>query len=170
MNAEAIIAHFALVPHPEGGFYRRTWRSAGEIPPDALPSGFASARPFGTAILFLLRQGEYSLLHRIRQDELWHFYLGGPLRLALLRLDGSADEVTLGRNFPAGQHLQYAVPAGCWFGATPGPGSAFSLVGCTVSPGFDFADLELGRREALLAAFPGASARIREFCPAENGA
>lgn len=157
MNPEELIAHFALVPHPEGGFYRRTYCSSGTIPQAALPPDFAGPRPFGTAILFLLREGGYSRLHRIRQDEIWHFYLGGPLRLALL-----------GQNPLDGQHLQYAVPAGFWFGATPSPGSGFSLAGCTVSPGFDFADLKLGRRKELLATFPAAAACIREFCPAKD--
>ena len=92
MNPEELIAHFALAPHPEGGFYRRTYCSSGTIPQAALSSGFAGPRPFGTAILFLLREGDYSRLHRIRQDEIWHFYLGGPLRLALLGPDGAARE------------------------------------------------------------------------------
>lgn len=171
MNAETLIAHLNLAPHPEGGFYRRTYSSPGNIPQAALPCGFRGARAFSTAILFLLRKGDYSRLHRIRQDELWHFYLGGPLRLALLEAKGSkaeAQEVLLGQNPLAGQRQQFAVPGGSWFGATPCPGSAFSLVGCTVAPGFDFADLELGSREKLLAAFPKAADCIREFCPEEN--
>ena len=168
MNPEELIAHFALAPHPEGGFYRRTYCSSGTIPQAALSSGFAGPRPFGTAILFLLREGDYSRLHRIRQDEIWHFYLGGPLRLALLGPDGAAREVMLGQKPLDGQHLQYAVPAGFWFGATPCPGSGFSLVGCTVSPGFDFADLKLGRRKELLATFPAAAAGSREFCPPKD--
>lgn len=171
MNAETLIAHLNLAPHPEGGFYRRTYSSSGRICQEALPCGFTGARAFSTAILFLLREGDYSRLHRIRQDELRHFYLGGPLRLVLIGARGpetAAREVLLGQNLLAGQRLQYAVPAGSWFGATPCPGSAFSLLGCTVAPGFDFVDLELGSREKLLAAFPQASACIREFCPEEN--
>lgn len=106
MNAETLIAHLNLAPHPEGGFYRRTYSSPGNIPQAALPCGFRGARAFSTAILFLLRKGDYSRLHRIRQDELWHFYLGGPLRLALLEAQGSkaeAQEVLLGQNPLAGQ-------------------------------------------------------------------
>lgn len=165
MKADSLIAHLELSPHPEGGFYRRSYCSAELVPSKALPCGMRGPRPLSTAILFLLKEGQYSRLHRIRQDELWHFYLGGPLRLAQIDPHGLNREILLGPDLLNGQHPQYAVPAGHWFGATPAPGSAFSLVGCTVAPGFDFADLDLGCREKLLAAYPEAAACIGEFCP-----
>ena len=163
MDASDLVRHFAMIPHPEGGFYRETYRSPGSIPSGAL-SGFSGSRSFSTAILFLLREGELSHLHRIRQDEVWHFYLGGPLRLAMLSPDGDAREVLLGQDVLHGQELQRTVPAGWWFGATPAQGTLFSLVGCTVAPGFDFADFELGERGALEKRFPGAVPLIRAFC------
>ncbi len=163
MNAPELVRHFGMSPHPEGGFYRETYRSAGSIPAEALPSGFSGARSYSTAILFLLRQGDVSRLHRIRQDELWHFYLGDPLRLVMISPEGRPEEVVLGQDVTRGQHLQWAVPAGYWVGAAPVPGSAFSLVGCTVAPGFDFADFELGEREALLRLFPDARELVERF-------
>ena len=163
MNTQDLVRHFDMTPHPEGGFYRETYRSAGSIPASALP-GFSGARSHSTAILFLLRQGEVSHLHRIRQDELWHFYLGGPLRLVMLSPKGRQSEIVLGQDVLQGQQVQYVVPAGCWFGATPAAGTAFALVGCTVAPGFDFADFELAERAALERRFPEAGGLIRDFC------
>lgn len=162
MNIDELVRHFGLAPHPEGGWYVQTYKSAGCISGDALPEGWGR-HAFSTGILFLLGQGEYSHLHRIRQDEMWHFYLGGPLRLATLSPDGRSEEILLGQDILHGQQVQVVVPAGTWFGATPGCGSAFSLVGCTVAPGFEFADFELARPEVLLRDFPDCRAMIREF-------
>ncbi len=169
MDPQKLVNHFDMSPHPEGGFFAETYRSEGAIPADALP-GFGGARNFSTGILFLLRQGEYSHLHRLTQDEMWHFYLGAPLRLAVIRPDGTAEEVLLGQDVLNGQHLQYTVPGGCWFGATPAEGSSFALhtaegnVGCTVAPGFDFADFELADPATLEQAFPESAGLVREFC------
>ncbi len=166
MNALEIVAHFDMAPHPEGGFYKELYRSAGVIPNSALPQGYAGDRCFSTAILFLLRRGEYSRLHRIRQDETWHFYLGGGLRLVSISPQGESREVLLGQELLQGQQVQYTVPGGCWFGATPAPGTDYTLVGCTVAPGFEFADFELGERAGLEQAFPAVRELIREFVPA----
>lgn len=165
MDARNIIEKLALAPHPEGGYYRRTYQCGQVLTPRGMPCGFEQPRPVSTAILFLLRAGQYSRLHRIRQDELWHFHLGGPLRLVWIDKVGRAREVILGPDIFNGQTLQFAVPGGQWFGATPAPGSGFSLVGCTVAPGFDFTDLHLARRHELERRFPLALDCIREFCP-----
>lgn len=164
MDARNIIEKLALAPHPEGGYYRRTYQCGQVLTPRGMPCGFEQPRPVSTAILFLLRAGQYSRLHRIRQDELWHFHLGGPLRLVWIDKVGRAREVILGPDIFNGQALQFAVPGGQWFGATPAPGSEFSLVGCTVAPGFDFTDLHLARRHELERRFPLALDCIREFC------
>lgn len=164
MNALDIVTHFGMKPHPEGGFYQETYRSSDTIDKSALPMSYAGTRAFSTAILFLLREGEYSHLHRIRQDEVWHFHLGGPLRLTMLSPNGTPSEILLGQNILHDQHLQVVVPGGYWFGATPAPGTEFSLVGCTVAPGFDFADFELGTKKDLEQRFPAASSCINEFC------
>lgn len=165
MDVRNIIEKLALAPHPEGGYYRRTYQCGQVLTPRGMPCGFEQPRPVSTAILFLLRAGQYSRLHRIRQDELWHFHLGGPLRLVWIDKVGRAREVILGPDIFNGQALQFAVPGGQWFGATPAPGSGFSLVGCTVAPGFDFTDLQMARRHELERRFPLALDCIREFCP-----
>lgn len=166
LTAAQIIAHYHLRAHPEGGHYAETYRSAGLIP--NLPAPFSGPRAYSTTILFLLQAGEYSHLHRIRSDEGWHFYLGGPLRLAMISPTGTYQEILLGQNLRAGQHLQYTVPAGTWFGATPAPGTAYALVGCTVAPGFDFQDFELASGPDLTHQFPTLKTQINEFAISEK--
>ena len=140
---DQLVARYGLQPHPEGGFYRRIWCSSGRIAAQALPPCYTGERPWSTSILFLLRAGEHSRLHRLHSDEIWHFLLGGPLRLAVIHPDGSGEDHLLGQDLAAGQELVHVVPGGCWFGAMPGPETSYALVGCTVAPGFDFADFEL---------------------------
>lgn len=139
-----------LVPHPEGGFYRETYRSHETFATERGP------RSASTAIHFLVPRGTFSALHRIRSDEAWHFHLGAPLRIVSIALDGTRHDHLLGLDLAHGQSPQLVVPAGAWFGALlePHPTYDFALVGCTVSPGFDFADFELGTRADLLARFP----------------
>ncbi|HAT72225.1 MAG TPA: cupin [Elusimicrobia bacterium] len=156
-TAAGLIKAYALEEHPEGGFFRESYRAAGLT---ATPRG---TRNFSTAIYFLLKKGQVSRLHRIKSDEVWHFYSGGPLTVARLLQDGRAEKTVLGRDLAAGQKFQHAVPAGCWFGAYPSPGTEFSLVGCTVAPGFDFADFEIGGRGELLKEFPRAAALIKKL-------
>lgn len=155
------IERLDLQPHPEGGFFRETYRAAEMVAAAHLPARFDGARPFATAILFLLPAGEVSVLHRIRSDEIWHFHAGGPLDIIVLDGDGAVRETRLGASAERGEVFQAVVPAGRWFGARPAPGSAYSLVGCTVAPGFDFADFELAPREALLARYPQHAVLIR---------
>jgi len=162
-QAALIIEQYGLQPHPEGGFFTQTYRSAGLIPKAALPAEFAGERHFSTAIVFLLKENDFSALHRLRQDEVWHFYLGGALRLVMISPDGKFSETILGRNGSAADVVQTVVPAGFWFGAKPVEGAAFSFVGCTVAPGFDFADLELAERSDLLEKFPDLETIILSF-------
>lgn len=149
-----IITQYQLKAHPEGGYYAETYRSSDVIPASCLPEGFTGTRNICTAIFYLLKENDFSALHRIRQDEIWHFYFGGPLRLVMVSPEGWFSEVLLGQNVAAGESVQHMVPAGYWFGARPVAGAAFSFVGCTVAPGFDFEDFELGKRETLLKLFP----------------
>ena len=145
MTAAEAVLRLGLAPHPEGGFYRETYRGPRDV---------------STAILYLLPEGAKSRLHRIASDELWHFHLGGPLELVELAPSGSAVTTILGSDLERGEVLQKAVAAGRWFGARLRPGAGWCLVGCTVAPGFDFADLQLGRRDELIASFPAARAEI----------
>jgi len=148
LTARDLIRIYKLEKHPEGGFFRENYRAAGKIT--------GSGLSFSTAIYFLLPAGERSRLHRIKSDELWHFYLGGPMTVAQISPDGRVEPVVLGQDSAAGQKLQHIVPAGYWFGAYPNEGTDFSLVGCTVAPGFEFSDFELAERAVLLKQFPQA--------------
>ena len=148
ITAEELVRLYELKPHPEGGFFRETYRSA---------------RNHSTAILYLLPAGARSRLHRLKSDEIFHFYLGGPMVLAELAPSGEAREVRMGQDVASGCALQHVVEAGTWFGAYPELESAFCLVGCTVAPGFDFADFELGERAKLLEQFPRARALIERL-------
>lgn len=162
-DPQELVRRLNLSPHPEGGYYLESYRSAGSIPAAALPPGFSGARAHSTAIIYLLPEGQRSKFHRLRQDEVWHFYLGGPLRLVLIRPEGRASEIILGPDLDQGHHLQFAVPAGTWFAAGPKPGSVYSLTGCTVAPGFDFADFEMASGPELKKAFPALYGLIDEF-------
>jgi predicted cupin superfamily sugar epimerase len=165
-SAEYWIHKLDLQPHPEGGFYRETYRSEELIPHDALPARFPGPRACSTAICFLLRSGEISTLHRIKSDELWHFHTGAPLTIHTLTDEGAHDTLRLGLDLADGRQPQLVVPAGTWFGACVDEPHSFALVGCTVAPGFDFADLELAKREELLALFPDHADLIRSLTPA----
>jgi predicted cupin superfamily sugar epimerase len=162
-TAQAWIDALALTPHPEGGWFRETYRAAESLAHDHLPLRFGGPRAFSTAIYFLLRHGEFSALHRIRSDEVWHLYAGGPLNLALLHPDGRAQVVRLGMDVARGEAPQAMVPAGCWYGAWLDDGVPFALTGGTVAPGFDFADFELGTRRDLVERFPQQRALVERL-------
>lgn len=170
LSADQIIERLELRPHPEGGFYRETYRAADVLPGRALPAPIDGDRACSTAIYFLLSGGQFSALHRLRSDELWHFHLGAPLEIIEIAPDGRLVVTRLGPDLLAGERPQVAVPAGHWFGARltgPERGS-IGLVGCTVAPGFDFADLEVGRRDRLIKAYPQHESVIRALTrPAE---
>jgi uncharacterized protein len=163
MQAEEWIRLLKLRPHPEGGFFRETYRAGETIAREHLPPRFTGERAFSTAIYFLLGGHDISTLHRIKQDEVWHFYDGGPLTLISIAPDGTLTSVNLGRDFRAGERLQAVVPAGHLFGAKPANPESYSLVGCTVAPGFDFADFEIPRRQDLLEQFPQHASVIKEL-------
>jgi len=153
-TADDYIRALKLQPHPEGGWYRESYRSAESIPQDALPERFPGPRRFATAIYFLLTSDSCSALHRIKSDELWHFHAGSALTLHLFDPDADYRALLLGPDPRSGESFQALAPAGCWFGATVEQPESFALVGCTVAPGFDFADFELGERAALLREYP----------------
>ena len=149
-----IIARYNMQPHPEGGYYKETYRSAGLISLNALPHGFAAERHYSTAIYFLVEQGNFSAFHRIKSDECWHFYAGGTLLIYVIKKTNDLQVIKLGNNIQNGETFQCVVPAGCWFASVPAEGSSFSFVGCTVAPGFDFEDFELAKKEELTREFP----------------
>jgi uncharacterized protein len=153
-GAKFWVEQLGLTPHPEGGYYRQTYRSAVTIREDALPPGFAGARPVATCIYFLLAEDNFSALHRLKSDEIWHFYAGGTVEVHVISREGQHSVIRLGADPRAGEVLQAVVPAGTWFGSLlPSPNS-YALVGCTVAPGFDFSDFELGARAELVRLYP----------------
>ncbi len=141
MTADEWIEKLNLAPHPEGGFFAETYRADGQIP--------GLQRSYSTAIYFLLKGDQVSTLHRIAADEIWHFYAGSPLTIHVIDADGDYEQLHIGVG-----EFQAVVPAGRWFGATVDDSDGYSLVGCTVAPGFDFADFELGQRDDLIKDFP----------------
>src|SRR4051794_37061347 len=149
MTPQFYIDHLNLLPHPEGGFFKEMYRATEGIDPDALPKRFKGARSFSTAIYYLLRQGDFSAFHRIQSDECWHFYAGQTLLIHMIDADGEYSCIKLGANLEAGETFQFVVPARAWFAAEPGSEGNFALVGCTVAPGFDFADFELADKQSL---------------------
>ncbi|MCM5530277.1 cupin domain-containing protein [Parasegetibacter sp. NRK P23] len=163
-NAEQLVARFNLLPHPEGGFYAETYKSGEYIRQEHLPERFSGARSFSTAIYFLLPRGNFSAFHRIKSDECWHFYAGETLLVHVIHSNGTLETIRLGNNMNAGETFQYVVPAGCWFASEPAPQTNFSFVGCTVAPGFDFADFELAKATELTSFFPEHHALITRLC------
>lgn len=158
-DASYWVTNLGLQPHPEGGFYREVYRSTEGVEHIALPERFSGGRSFCTSIFYLLELGDFSAFHRIKSDETWHFYAGGALEVVMLSGSGLTT-VTLGHDVTSGQRLQHTVPAGNWFASRPAPGTLFSLVGCTVSPGFDFADFEMADRQELIKDYPLAQQTI----------
>ena len=161
LTARILVDQLKLQPHPEGGFFRETYRDALTL--TGLPEGFSGPRSASTAIYYLLERGDMSALHRIASDEVWHHYAGGALTVHVLHPSGRHEVLRLGLDLAAGERPQAVVPAGAWFGARLEGDHDFALVGCTVAPGFDFRDFELGTREALLADFPDQAALVREL-------
>jgi predicted cupin superfamily sugar epimerase len=167
LNASEVIAALGLRPHPiEGGFFRETYRSSGIIPFQYLPPGYHDGRDrsIGTAIYYLLTANSFSELHRLPTEEVFHFYMGAPVRMLQIFPDGQAREILIGANILAGQQPQVVVPAGVWQGSRlEAGGHDFALLGATVTPGFDYADYEQGKRADLIARFPDLAERIREL-------
>ena len=162
-TADELIQHLGLTPHPkEGGFFRETYRSDEAL---AVPPRYHGPRSVGTAIYYLLTPSTFSALHRLQSDEICHFYLGDPIRMLQLDSDGRGRTIVLGPDVLAGQHLQVVVPRGIWQGSLLEPGGAFALLGCTVAPGFEYADYEAGNRAALLSQYPAFAELIGKLTP-----
>jgi hypothetical protein len=162
MTAAELKKLLKLEPHPcEGGWFIQTWRAEEIIPKMALREGCPSERAAGTAIYYLLEPHTFSELHRLASDEIFHFYLGDPVEMLQLWPDGTMRTFVLGHDLAAGMRVQLEVPKGVWQGSHLVAGGSFALLGCTVSPGFDYADYETGKREVLLPQYPEAEAMIR---------
>jgi len=154
MNAKDWIQHLNLAPHPEGGHFKETHRSNETIPASSLPPRFTQDHSFSTAIYYLLEAPDYSAFHRIQQDEIWHFYQGTGLTIHVITATGDYQALKLGNNPKDGQAFQHVVSAGDWFAASVDDLSGYALVGCTVAPGFEFADFALADRDSLIQQHP----------------
>jgi len=161
-DARYWIEKLRLEPHPEGGYFRQTYRSEMMIAREALAE-FGGERAVSTAIYFLLEGKNFSAFHRLRSDEVWHFYAGSALEVHMILPGGKYSRILLGRNFEAGQVFQAVVPAGCWFASQVEDGKSWALVGCTVAPGFEFEDFEMGKREELTGWYPQHRELIRRL-------
>ncbi len=156
-RAEELIERLGLISHPERGFYVETYRARLTV---TGPS-HAGPRAASTAIYFLVTRAQpATYLHRLRSDEVFHLYEGGPLEVLLLGPDDRGEVRRLGTNLAAGERPQLVIPAGAWFGVELAAGASHCLFGCTVAPGFDFADFELREGPELAARYPAEAARI----------
>ncbi len=174
LDADRVVALLGLSPLPwEGGFFRETYRSDAAITGHALPPRYLARdtpRAACTHIYFLLRTGVVSAMHLVRSDEVFHHYLGDPVEQLWLLPDASSRLVVIGTDLEAGHVPQAIVPAGTWQGARVHPQGThgFALLGCSVSPGFDWADFELGDRRTLAQGWPDRADLIEALCP-DNG-
>lgn len=159
------VKRLQLEPHREGGYFRQTYRSDVTIAREALPAGFGGARAASTAIYFLLEGDNFSAFHRLRSDEVWHFYAGSALVVHVIDPAGEYSSMSLGANAEKGEVFQAVVPAGCWFASHVADWKGWALVGCTVAPGFDFEDFEIGKRAELVAEYPQHREAIQALTP-----
>ena len=154
-DAQYWIDKLAMQPHPEGGYYKETYKSSGTIR--------ELDRHYATAIYFLLLEDKFSAFHRIKSDEVWHFYTGSPLDVFMINEQSEMERLRLGPDAEAGQHFQAVVPAGRWFASRMAQPDSYALVGCTVAPGFDFQDFEMGDRYQLISQYPQHATLIKSL-------
>jgi len=164
MTAEEVKKILGLVPHPrEGGYYIRTYESGELLPPTAFADGrYPGPRHTATAIYYLLEPTTFSEMHRLKSDEIFHFYTGDPVEMLQLHVGGGSI-LRIGNRLDLGEKPQVVVPRGVWQGSRLLPGGAWALLGCSVSPGFDFEDYESAKREELIAGWPEFSPLLREL-------
>lgn len=163
LDADYYIENLNLQKHPEGGFYKETYRSFGKISSSINEDSFPDNRNYSTAIYFLLKGQQYSKFHRIQSDELWHFHAGSGATIHIIHPDSLYEAKYLGPDLQKGQEFQHAVPAQSWFGVTVDNPDSFLLASCSVSPGFDFRDFEMADPYQLKKAFPEHSAIIDQL-------
>jgi hypothetical protein len=165
ITADQLAAHLNLKPLPvEGGMFARTYYSTDQCPGELLPARYAGAdHAFGSAIFMLFTDDpdSFSAIHRLKTDEVFHFYLGDPFELLLLYPDGTSRTVLIGQDVLAGQHVQFVVPAGVWQGSRLLSGGNYALFGTTMAPAFAVTDFEAASREEMLAQYPHEAERIR---------
>lgn len=163
VSTDSIIKKLKLKPHPEGGYYRQVYKSDGYIPPETIYGHFQGKRAYSTAIYYLLQSDEFSAFHKIKQDEIWHYYSGSALDIHVLSQNGEHRIKTVGDELKDDGRYQQIVHAGNWFAAEVKSRDTYALVGCTVAPGFEFDDLEIADRHKLLQQYPQQKNIIKRF-------
>jgi len=154
-SAKEIQELLKLQPLPvEGGYFAETHRSNFTLSQRSLPPGYSGERALSTAIYYMVTPDTFSAMHRLKGDEVYHFYLGDPAEMLILKPDGTSKTLLMGQDIVSGMRLQYVVPGGAWQGSRLVPGGKFALLGTTMAPGFDPADFELGSRGELTARYP----------------
>ncbi|RKY95152.1 MAG: hypothetical protein DRQ13_07450 [Ignavibacteriae bacterium] len=153
-QAQKYIEKLQLKLHPEGGYYKEIYRAGEIILPEHLPKRYKSSRNFSTSIYFLLEGNQVSNFHRLKSDEQWHFYDGSSIVLYVIDEAGNLNKILLGRSIEKGESLQTVIKYNSWFAAELSNKTSFALISCTVTPGFDFNDFELGNRDELIKTFP----------------
>ena len=162
MNADQIISNLNLEAHPEGGYFRETYRSGTFLSESNLPD-YPGGRNLATVIYFLLKSGQQSAFHRLRSDEFWYWHFESSLEVYIIHPDGNLQKELMGSNIEAGERPQLLLPAGTWFAAKCAEQDSFTLISCSVAPGFSFEDFELAEREKLIQQFPQHSSLITEL-------
>jgi uncharacterized protein len=161
LTAKQIQELLKLRPLPvEGGYFVESFRSKFTLAQPSLPPSYPGERALSTAIYFMLTPDTFSAMHRLKGDEVYHFYLGDPVETLMLKPDGTAEAALLGQDLMAGMRVQHAVPGGTWQGSRLAPGGKYALMGTTMAPGFDRQDFELGKRDDLSARYPNYSPLI----------
>ena len=153
-DADYYIEKLALEVHPEGGYFREVYRCEEGVVGPNLPSRYGTDRCFSTAIYYLLKDEQFSAFHRLKSDELWHYYAGSPMKIYSIEPSGDSKTITIGPDLDGNELLQAVIKRHCWFAARVKHLNSFSLVGCTVAPGFDFEDFEMGVQASLMREFP----------------
>ena len=153
-QAKEYITKLQLNRHPEGGYYKEIYRAEEIILPDHLPDRYKSSRALSTSIYFLLEGNQVSRFHRLKSDELWHFYDGSTLIIYSIDENEELNKIKLGKNISEGELFQLQIKHNVWFGAELIDKSSFALIGCTVAPGFEFEDFEMGKRDGLVKQYP----------------
>ncbi len=153
-DADYWIERLELAEHPEGGYFRQVYKSREQVSGDCLSGRYGGPRSLSSCIYYLLKGSQFSALHRLKSDEIWHFHAGSPLTLFVIDRDGVLTRRKLGTDPDGGEAFHGVIKAGGWFGATVDDPRSYSLVGCTVAPGFEYDDFELGGRDELLRRYP----------------
>lgn len=153
-RVQEIISLFGLKKHPEGGYYRRTYVSSEIIAGSALPLRFKGERSLSSSIYYLVTSDDFSAFHRINQDEIWHYYEGSSVSIHIIEPAGNYYKLLIGKDYGEGQEPQAVIPAGCYFAASVNEPASYCFVGCTLSPAFDYSDLDITKREEMLIRFP----------------